>query len=130
MRFRWNTTAIKDALQAALPDCTLVVNEPGGDWDTEEVVVMRNAKLVDHGNFKTWDSEASCSVFGMWLDHSQGSIETPDDVDVDLVFACESPKDGMVNAKPDDMILCGQVAKTLSGLGVLHVNNQGWKAYF
>jgi hypothetical protein len=85
---RWKTDEI-EATVRTVPNVSITREPPGGDYDTTTLRVARGP--------------ASCVVFGMQdLGTNPCASESPDDAEVNYLFACYSSKSGMVNAKTPD----------------------------
>lgn len=112
----WNTDVIKKILEAAMPTSTITVNPPGGDFDTEEI------NVIPHGG------AGSASVFAMNTESSL-CVDSPADTDADQLFATFSPRSGMDNAKPADLLAVAVVVQALDDAGYPSTQ-RGWKAYF
>jgi len=63
------------------------------------------------------------------MNESGTPVTTPEDANVTMVFACQDPKHGMVNAKAADYALLARVLALLEPLGVSALTD-GWKAHF
>lgn len=87
---------------------------PGGDFDTDSLEVTRD--------------QANITVFGMNVGAAE-VITTPDDREVNTIFACQSAKEGMVNATAADHALLADLMKVLAGWGITP-DTAGWKAHF
>jgi hypothetical protein len=114
---KWHTEEIRRMLEE-MPGVSVTTNPPGGNHDTTMIIVIKE--------------EARCMVFGMTdnpIEDSANPSSSIDEVGIDHLFACHSAKNGMINAGPADMILCGEVAAVLVHNGFTP-DNGGWKLYF
>lgn len=102
---RWKTNEI-EAIVKTVPNITITREQPGGDYDTTLLQVVRG--------------DASCVVFGMQqLGTDPCASESPDDAEVDFLFACYNPKSGMSNASLPDRRLALDLREVLEAAGHL-----------
>jgi hypothetical protein len=126
---RWNTDLFVSVLTSCLPDCQITISEPGGDHDTTEIVVGRNVVLTaNEDGVQYMISGDVIYVFGMCTERYLDPSEI-DDTDVDIVFACNNPQNGMVYASSNDYRLLADVIDALKTINITTVEN-GWGSYF
>ncbi|MHA1676397.1 MAG: hypothetical protein ACTSU6_04390 [Candidatus Njordarchaeales archaeon] len=124
--FHWDTTVVKNALSKALPNYKITLEGPGGDFDTTAVWVSR--PNPDYGVDEYADKTSSIGVWGMNTGHV--CITTPDNVDVEIVFAGSGQRYGMESASVDEFALYAEVVRVVRSLGVDDVDSGGWKGHF
>lgn len=111
---RWKTNEI-EAIVKTVPNITITREQPGGDYDTTSLQVVRG--------------DASCVVFGMQqIGTDPCASESPDDAEVEFLFACYSAQSGMSSAKTPDRRLALDIREALENAGHI-VYDDGYEGY-
>ena len=111
---RWKTDEIEKIVKK-VQGVYVVRARPGGDYDTTDLRVTRG--------------DAFCHVFGMQdLGTNPCASESPDDTEVEFLFACHQQKSGMSAAKTPDRRLALDIREALEAAGHV-VYDEGYGSF-